>query len=33
LGSRTIELLQMTRLVTVFEVSKSEADAVRSFAK
>jgi anti-sigma B factor antagonist len=33
LGSRTNELLQMTRLVTVFEVSNSEADAVRSFSK
>ena len=28
LGSRTNELLQMTRLVTVFEVFNSEADAV-----
>jgi anti-sigma B factor antagonist len=33
LGSRTNELLQMTRLVTVFEVSNSEADALRSFSK
>ncbi len=33
LGSRTIELLQITRLVTVFEISNSEADAVRSFSK
>jgi anti-sigma B factor antagonist len=33
LGSRTNELLQMTRLVTVFEVSNSEAEAVKSFAK
>src|SRR5271169_4430895 len=33
LGSRANELLQMTRLVTVFEVSKSEADAVNSFSK
>jgi anti-sigma B factor antagonist len=30
LGTRTNELLQMTRLVTVFEVSASEADAVRA---
>jgi anti-sigma B factor antagonist len=33
LGSRTNELLQMTRLLTVFEVSDSEADAVRAMAK
>ena len=33
LGSRTIELLQITRLVTVFEISDSEADAVSSFSK
>jgi anti-sigma B factor antagonist len=33
LGSRTIELLQITRLVTVFEISNSEADAVSSFSK
>ena len=33
LGSRTNELLQMTRLVTVFEVSDSEADAVRAMTK
>ena len=33
LGTRTNELLQMTRLVTVFEVSNSEAEAVKSFAK
>jgi anti-sigma B factor antagonist len=33
LGSRTNELLQMTRLVTVFEVSNSEADAISSFSK
>jgi len=32
LGSRTKELLQITRLVTVFEVSDSEADAVRALA-
>jgi anti-sigma B factor antagonist len=31
LGSRTHELLQITRLVTIFEVSNSEADAVSSF--
>jgi anti-sigma B factor antagonist len=33
LGSRTNELLQITRLVNVFEVSDSEADAVRALAK
>jgi anti-sigma B factor antagonist len=33
LGSRTIELLQITRLVIVFEISNSEADAVSSFSK
>jgi anti-sigma B factor antagonist len=33
LGSRTNELLQMTRLVTVFEVSNSESDAVKSFSE
>lgn len=33
LGSRTNELLQMTRLVTVFEVSDSEAEAVRAMTK
>jgi anti-sigma B factor antagonist len=33
LGSRTIELMQMTRLMTIFEVSNSEADAVKSFSK
>jgi len=33
LGSRTNELLQMTRLLTVFEVSNSEGDAVSSFSK
>jgi anti-sigma B factor antagonist len=32
LGSRTNELLRITRLVTVFEVSDSEADAVRALA-
>jgi anti-sigma B factor antagonist len=32
LGTRTNELLQVTKLVTVFEVSNSEAEAVRSFA-
>ena len=31
-GSRTNELLQITRLVTVFEVSDSEADALRALA-
>ena len=33
LGSGASELLQLTRLVTIFEVSKSEADAVSSFSK
>src|ERR1019366_2779930 len=33
LGSRTNELLQMTRLVTVFEASSTEADAVRAMTK
>lgn len=33
LGSRTNELLQMTRLLTVFEVSNSEADAVSAMSK
>jgi anti-sigma B factor antagonist len=32
LGSRTNELLQMTRLLTVFEVSNSEADAVQALS-
>jgi anti-sigma B factor antagonist len=33
LGSRTNELLQVTRLVTVFEVFDSEADAVLAMSK
>jgi anti-sigma B factor antagonist len=33
LGPRANELLQLTRLVTIFEVSNSEADAVSSFSK
>lgn len=33
LGTRTNELLQMTRLLTVFEVSATEADAVRAMSK
>lgn len=33
LGTRTNELLQMTRLVTVFEVSDTEPDAVRAMSK
>jgi anti-sigma B factor antagonist len=33
LGTRTNELLQMTRLVTVFEVSNTEADAVSAMTK
>jgi anti-sigma B factor antagonist len=33
LGSRTNELLQMTRLLTVFEVSNSEAEAVSAMSR
>ena len=33
LGSRFSELLQITKLYTVFEVSETEADAVRAMAK
>jgi anti-sigma B factor antagonist len=33
LGSRTNELLQVTRLLTVFEVADSQADAVRAMSK
>jgi anti-anti-sigma factor len=33
LGSRTNELLLITKLVTVFEIAASEADAVRSFSQ
>jgi len=33
LSERSNQLLQMTKLLTVFEVSKTEADAVRSFSK
>jgi anti-sigma B factor antagonist len=33
LGLRTNELLRITRLVNVFEVSESEGDAVRAMAK
>jgi anti-sigma B factor antagonist len=33
LGLGAKELLQMTRLVTVFEISNSESDAVNSFSK
>ena len=33
LGTRSNQLLQMTKLLTVFEVSNTEADAVRSFSK
>src|ERR1700675_3067092 len=33
LGSRTDELLQMTRLLTVFEVSNSQAEAVSAMSK
>lgn len=33
LGAKFRELLQMTRLLTVFEVSNNEAEAVRSLSK
>jgi anti-sigma B factor antagonist len=33
LGSNINQLLQITKLLTVFEVSNTEADAVRSFSK
>ena len=33
LGTHSNQLLQMTKLFTVFEVSNTEADAVRSFSK
>ena len=33
LGSRTNELLQMTRLLTVFEVSESEAEAIGAISR
>jgi anti-sigma B factor antagonist len=33
LGSRTNQIMQITRLVTVFDVSDSEAEAVRAMAK
>jgi anti-sigma B factor antagonist len=33
LGAKFKELLQVTRLLTVFEVHNTEADAVRSFSK
>jgi anti-sigma B factor antagonist len=33
LGSHLNQLLQVTKLLTVFEVSNTEADAVRSFSK
>jgi anti-sigma B factor antagonist len=33
LGSRVDELLQITKLYTVFEVSETEADALRALAK
>ncbi len=33
LGSRSNELLQITKLYTVFEVSNTEADAVRAMSK
>ncbi|HEV2521282.1 MAG TPA: STAS domain-containing protein [Candidatus Acidoferrales bacterium] len=33
LGSKFSELLQITRLVTVFDVSKTQAEAISSFTK
>ena len=33
LGSHSNQLLQMTKLLTVFEVSGTEAEAVRGFSK
>jgi anti-sigma B factor antagonist len=33
LGSRSNELLQITKLYTIFEISDTEADAVRAMAK
>jgi anti-sigma B factor antagonist len=33
LGSKFSELLQITKLITIFEVSNTEADAIRSFPK
>jgi anti-sigma B factor antagonist len=33
LGAKFQEVLQITKLVTVFDVEKTEADAVRSFSK
>jgi len=33
LGAKFNELLQITRLLTIFEVSNTEADAIRSFSK
>jgi anti-sigma B factor antagonist len=33
LSERSNQLLQITRLLTVFDVSKTEADAVQSFSK
>lgn len=33
LGAKINELLQMTRLITVFDISGNEAEAVRSFSK
>jgi anti-sigma B factor antagonist len=33
LGSRVDELLQITKLYTVFEISETEADALRALAK
>jgi anti-sigma B factor antagonist len=33
LGAKFNELLHITRLLTIFEVSNTEADAIRSFSK
>ena len=33
LGTKFHELLQITKLLTIFEVSNTEADAIRSFSK
>jgi anti-sigma B factor antagonist len=33
LGSKFNELLQITKLITIFEVSNTEAEAIRSFPK
>lgn len=33
LGSQVVELLQVTCLVTIFEISNTQAEAIRSFPK